>query len=177
MRWDYANSQFPYTSNAKPVDWFYGGGDPAQAKKLVVTNTRTGKQVIVYAASYGPGYTAAESKFAIDLGPQAMSAMGGVSGDTVTIGWASNQNVTPGPITGNEGYNNPQTTSDPQGITGTSQQPNSLRADGTAANVTGRAFVETGINLAQTHRIPYTEQFGGTHMEILTNCESARAGL
>jgi hypothetical protein len=169
MRWDYANSQFPYTSNAKPVDWFYGGGDPAQAKKLVVTNTRTGKQVIVYAASYGPGYTAAESKFAIDLGPQAMSAMGGVSGDTVTIGWASNQNVTPGPITGNEGFNNPQTTSDPQGITGTSQKPNSLRADGTAANVTGRSFVETGINLAQTHRIPYTEQFGGTHMEILTS--------
>lgn len=83
MRWPYVNTNAVAGAKA----WW-------KNRKILVVNPKTNRAVVVRAADWGPAvYTGR----VIDLGPQALSAIGAVTDDTVHIGFAD-ANTPLGPV-------------------------------------------------------------------------------
>lgn len=68
-------------------------------RKLVVTNPRNGKAVVVRAADWGPGGLVDANARAIDLSPRTLKILGLDTDGQVDIRWAPNQSLNLGPIT------------------------------------------------------------------------------
>jgi hypothetical protein len=85
MRWNYttANGQPYYAAKS----WYY-------KKRVIVTNPINGKSVVASVIEYGPGIM---SRVA-GLSPEAMSAIGAQTNDSLEYYWAANQLIPLGPM-------------------------------------------------------------------------------
>lgn len=156
MRWQYSNLAGQVL---KEKSWFLGSQKQGNGKRIVVSNPKNGKVCIVRAADWGPGsggvkeYQSADSRV-LDLDTASFAYLELATDDLVMIGWAEDQ------TSGNLGPVINADVKDAASVT-SSRQP--------VGQATGAQVVANGLALADRDRVPYTQKYGGTHMEILVN--------